>query len=404
MKVEFRIVLLIAGLFFGCESADEELEEGLGQPQAVSKTNDMQVYMHYMPWYQSKEVSGYWGSHWRMANKNPENMDAEGKREIASHYYPLIGPYDSSNPAVIEYHLLLMKYAGIDGVLIDWYGTHNVHDYKPNLLSSNALIDNLDEVGLEFAIVYEEYTAESVAAQTSKSAIEAAQEDLAYMQSNYFNTKEYIEIDNQPLLMTFGPRFFQKESQWDQILEGISPNPLLLPLWFHSHRVGANGDGEFAWVDFNSSLSDFDHFYSQKAKHDVVVGSAFPRFHDYYREGGWGESYGRVYSNEGETLRRTLKKAQEHDLDYIQLVTWNDFGEGTVFEPTLEEEFLFLEIIQEFTGVPYDRAELELIYEYYLKKKALKGNAEAEETLKQVFQYLAALEVEQARTLLNQLP
>ncbi|WP_017731115.1 glycoside hydrolase family 71/99-like protein [Nafulsella turpanensis] len=405
MKVNFSLLLVLAaGVFFGCESANEELEEGITGPQPVAKTNDMQVYMHYMPWYQGKETSGYWGSHWRMANKNPDNVDENGKREIASHYYPLIGPYDSRDPAVIEYHLLLMKYAGIDGVLIDWYGTHNVHDYNPNLRSSNALIENLDEVGLEFAIVYEEYTAESVAAETSKTAIEAAKEDLAYMQANYFNKEEYIWIDEHPLLMTFGPRYFKQESQWNQILEGISPDPLFLPLWFHSHRVGANGDGEFAWVDFNSSLSDLEGFYSQKEEHELIIGSAFPRFHDFYKEGGWGESYGRVYSNEGETLRKTLRKAQEHDLDYIQLVTWNDFGEGTVIEPTLEDEYLFLEIIQEFTGVPYGRAELELIYQYFLKKKALQGNEEAEEKLEQVFQYLVTLKVEQAKELLSQLP
>ena len=50
-------------------------------------------------------------------NRNPNIVDATGKRQIASHYYPKIGPYASSDPDVIEYHLLLMKYAGVDGVL-----------------------------------------------------------------------------------------------------------------------------------------------------------------------------------------------------------------------------------------------------------------------------------------------
>ena len=52
-------------------------------------------------------------------------LDSAGRREIASHAYPLIGPYDSNDPHVLEYHVLLMKLAGID-----WYGTSTLHDYE----------------------------------------------------------------------------------------------------------------------------------------------------------------------------------------------------------------------------------------------------------------------------------
>jgi hypothetical protein len=31
----------------------------------------------------------------------------------------------------------------------------------------------------------------------------------------------------------------------------------------------------------------------------------------------------------------------------VQLVTWNDYGEGTIIEPTAEFGYLYLEIIQE---------------------------------------------------------
>lgn len=110
------------------------------QPKPVAKTNPMKIYMHYMPWFQSKDFSGFWGYHWKMTNRNPDVIEKDGRRQIASHYYPLIGPYDSKDPDVIAYHLLLMRYSGIDGVLIDWYGSHKVHDFGPNLENSNALI------------------------------------------------------------------------------------------------------------------------------------------------------------------------------------------------------------------------------------------------------------------------
>ncbi|MFH1184757.1 MAG: hypothetical protein V1755_06915 [Chloroflexota bacterium] len=87
------------------------------------------VLVHYMPWYASKPVSGHWGWHWTMDHFNPDRVAENGPREVASHYYPLIGPYDSSDPHALECHVLLMKLAGIDGAIIDWYGTKDYHDY-----------------------------------------------------------------------------------------------------------------------------------------------------------------------------------------------------------------------------------------------------------------------------------
>lgn len=103
-----------------------------------------------MPWFQSKEFSGEWGMHWKMDRCNPDNIKADGKREIASHFYPLAEPYDSSDPVVLDYHALLMKYSGIEGVLVDWYGSRNGAE------STEALFDAMKRAGLQLAIVYED--------------------------------------------------------------------------------------------------------------------------------------------------------------------------------------------------------------------------------------------------------
>jgi glycoprotein endo-alpha-1,2-mannosidase len=92
-------------------------------PAEVIKNNAKKVYVHYMPWFFNLKQDGYWGQHWTMTNKNPNNIDITGKREIASHYYPLIGPYSSNDNDLQEYHLLLMKLSGIDGVIFDWYSS-----------------------------------------------------------------------------------------------------------------------------------------------------------------------------------------------------------------------------------------------------------------------------------------
>ena len=403
MKIEqFLFAVIIVLLSIGCHSDDEAPVTLPDEEGVVIKTNSTKLYMHYMPWFHTKDFSGYWGIHWTMANQNPDNILTNGNREIAAHYYPLIGPYDSSDPDVIDYHLLLMKYAGIDGILIDWYGTHDVWDYGANLANSNALIEGIKKVGLEFGIVYEEFTTEQVELQLSIPAIDAAQQDINYMEQNYFNSGHYIHIQNdEPLLLTFGPRYFTNPMQWSEIFQALD-NPIsFLPLWFATPQVGnSNSSGEFAWVDFTSTLSELDNFY-QSTDNDVIIGSAYPGFHDFYEQGGWGDSYGLIDHQNGETLEATLAKATQYNLDYLQLVTWNDFGEGTMIEPTQEFQFHYLEQIQDFAGVEYDKSVLEIIHDYYLKRKAYEGDAEVQSTLDDVFDALNRLDVAEAENLLS---
>ncbi len=108
------------------------------------------VMVHYMPWFVSKPYSGSWGWHWTMNYFNPDlPPDVNGELQIASWYYPLIGPYDSLDPAVLEYHVLLMKLAGIDGVIVDWYGQDNYYDYSVNNQRTVALLNYARKAGLK---------------------------------------------------------------------------------------------------------------------------------------------------------------------------------------------------------------------------------------------------------------
>src|SRR5437764_7698298 len=84
-------------------------------PQATNKEpRTAQLMAHYMPWFQSKAVSGNWGWHWTMNYADPDGKLA-GRPRVASHYHPLIGLYDSSDQQALDCQVLLMKFAGIDG-------------------------------------------------------------------------------------------------------------------------------------------------------------------------------------------------------------------------------------------------------------------------------------------------
>ena len=85
----------------------------------------------------------------------------------------------------------------------------------------------------------------------------------------------------------------------------------------------------------------------------------------------------------------------------LQLATFNDFGEGTQFEPTVEDGFRSLNQIQQFTGVSYGTAELQFIYELYLARKKYAGKTAIESQLDQVSNDLDGLNVTAAEALFN---
>ncbi len=403
--VTFILVLLV---FTACkeQTTNEPANEFTVvpyDPLAVTKSNTLKVYAHYMPWFESQEVNGYWGIHWTMANCNPEIKDSTGRRQIASHFYPLIGPYSSVDKDLVEYHLLLMKLAGIDGILIDWYGSWNVLDYQQNRLNSEAIIEGLDDAGLDFGVVYEDYTAEKVADHgLADTPIAAAQGDIQYLAANYFSSPQYIQIKNAPLLLTFGPRYFLTEGDWTQIFATSNPKPHFLTLWNQSNTAGTNGNGEFAWV-YRNNLTDLNNFYNNRMPVlETTIGSAYPGFYDYYTEGGWNDQAINfsIRYDDGATLSQTLDLAAQAGIPMLQLVTWNDFGEGTMLEPTIEYGFLFLEKVQQFTGVSYDKADLELILQMYQYRKQFPDDTLRQLKMNQVFYYLVSLQLDKARELL----
>ncbi len=120
-------------------------------PKPVLKSISKKVFAHMMPWFETKATNnGQWGIHWTMNTQNPDIIEANGQRQIASHYYPLIGPYASGDTAVIEYQLLVMKLSGIDGVFIDWPGTQNKYDYPLLVRNTLKIVSMLASAGLEF--------------------------------------------------------------------------------------------------------------------------------------------------------------------------------------------------------------------------------------------------------------
>ena len=400
------------------------------QAQAVSvpiekNASSPTLLMHYMPWFQTPSSLGgtggsSWGLHWTMSTQNPNIVDASGKRQIASHYYPMIGPYDSTDPNVLEYHLLLMKYSGIDGVMIDWYGVQGANGDVGSLLTgSNAIINKVGDFGLRFGVVAEDNFWTNSITDTTPNMSKATA-NMNYLRDNYFNNPNYIRTtagtNTGPLLFNFGPIRFTQASQWSQLLPQTGTDPVFVPLNYHANLAGSNADGEFAWPYQDAGTSDhltkLRTFYtSQASTFNFAAGVAYPGFRDFYQQGGWGSGYPTIPENNGQTLTDTLNlyDLYKPNLDMLQLATFNDFGEGTMFEPTVEDGFRSLHQIQVYMGAKdpnthraLDETDLQLIYQLYLARKEYAGKTAIQSMLDGVSADLDSLQIEAARSLLNQ--
>jgi hypothetical protein len=316
------------------------------------------IMAHFMPWHQTPEISGYWGYHWTMNHFNPENKDSTGRREIASHYYPLTGPYDSQDEDIIEYQVLLMKLSGIDGVLVDWYGMEDFADYAKLNEATQATFEMIRKAGLKFSIVYEDQTVKHMVEKghlAAAAALDHGRSVMRYMQDHWFADDAYLKLENRPVLLTFGPQYFMNSSDWTAMFSGLPAAPQFFTL---DNRLAPAAAGAFPWPPMWKSNASgvltqlalnqyLDQFYQKASGWDFLVASAFPGFNDIYKEAGVSQGYGFLEADSGTTLASTLRRAFDRNPDVVQLVTWNDYGEGTIIEPTLEFGYRYLEIVQE---------------------------------------------------------
>ena len=185
--------------------------------------------------------------------------------------------------------------------------------------------------------------------------IDKARPTCAYLRDNYFNNPEYIRhgAGDDPL----------RRRLWTDHVSTAVPNgrkswprrartSTFCTLWYESDDAGANADGEYAWIYEDESADNHldasvEHSCNSRAPTlGTAGGVAYPGFNDYYQEGGVGNVVPfEIPHDNGQTLDAVLDQFEptrprtRRDIDFLQLATFNDFGEGTMFEPTVETGF-----------------------------------------------------------------
>lgn len=305
------------------------------------------VLAHMMPWFtverDSEDSAPRYGWHWTMNHFDP-SIEVDGQPQIAAHYHPLIGPYDSGDRDVIEYQLLTMKLAGIDGVIVDWYGLTDFRDYARLHRNTTRILEGCEQLGLKFVICYEDQTVPALIEADrveQAAAVGHVVQELQWLNMYWFQSPAYHLIDGKPVLLSFGFAGLSVE-QWTETISQLG---------FDVHYFSQNirrpaASGGFDWPSPQQGLSAVDGFLDRAEEWPLFIPVAYPRFVDIYKQAGVGDGYGTIDDNNGRTFRATWSKATSSQPVMIQIATWNDWGEGTQIEPSIEHGYRDLEHLQ----------------------------------------------------------
>lgn len=347
---------------------------------------------HYFNWFKTPEGRGGWHN-WEWKGNgpkhDPEKILPNGRRDICSVYYPLIGPYDSADPDVIEYHMLSAKAAKIDGFFIDWYGIPSDEEK-----AFPALLDQAQKLGFKMCICFEDKAMFGYyyKARSREEAVDNAIKNLNYILETHARHPAYLKIDGKPVVINFSwseptpsvesQGFYAKEYKY--ILSRVrEKHPVTFIHDYHGHvkeQYWDVSDNLYPWLDVNGEFLDRFYAEAQKQKQagriDAVAGLVYPGF-DNTGVWGWGSGPFITPRENGAFYERSWQKALAQDIRFLQIATWNDFGEGATLEPAVEYGFQYLDLTEKnaaaFKGVASDRGRaLRIPHRMYQARQAIK--------------------------------
>ena len=251
--------------------------------------------------------------------------------------------YASNDPAQVREQVAAMRARGIDGVIIDWYG----RNFSREDQATYYFKQEGERLGgsFKFAVMEDVGALRNCAATKGCSVTTEMISDLNYAYSNYMKSSAYMRIDGRPVVFFFGVGAVSID--WNRVRSSVLGNPLFI-------RQNAGGftdwqsNGSFGWVSidrddpYNIGLSYLDGFYSTGIKYSTkkTFGAVYKGFDDSLA--AWHPTPFRLMKqNCGQTWLATWEQVNKHysssrQLPNMQLVTWNDYEEGTALETGID--------------------------------------------------------------------
>ena len=268
---------------------------------------------------------------------------------VYAHFMPWFGQsshinvgYNSDDPTQVHNQVTDMLSRGISGAIVDWYGPDAAVENNTTLLMmAEAESRNGSFV---FAVTEDVGALNACASTNGCSVTQQTISDLTYAYNTYESSPAYMTFNNRPVVFFFGTDKY--DIDWSTVRTALQSagNPYFIFIGT-SGMTHADADGYFAWVIIDTSnpadesLTVLSTFYSgmQALPADLTYGAGYLGFNESLAP--WVTSNPRIMNqNCGQTWLDTFAAVAKasysasNQLQAIQIVTWNDYEEGTEVE------------------------------------------------------------------------
>jgi len=240
--------------------------------------------------------------------------------------------YSSTDAKQVQRQITDIISRGIDGVIIDWYGPNNSIDQATKLVMAEAEA----HPGFTFAIMVDQGAIKWNSC-SGCSPQQALIRQLQYVEQTYFPSKAYMTQDGKPVVTNFDIDLAYSIN-WNDVSASLSSKPAFL-FQNNSGFTHALSEGSYSWVmptttDYGMSYLKSFYYTGMALASEQTVGATYKGFNDTLA--AWGAN--RIMGQQcGQTWLQTFSAINSlynsgKQLPALQLVTWNDYEEGTEIE------------------------------------------------------------------------
>ncbi|HEV7674321.1 MAG TPA: PKD domain-containing protein [Candidatus Angelobacter sp.] len=273
--------------------------------------------------------------------------------KIYAHFVPWFGfgdhmkvGYISSDTLQVQKQVNDMLSRGLDGAIVDWYGRgqSSKHFASYDLATQAFMHQSELHPGFNFAIMHDAGALKTCAATAGCDVTQTLIDDLNYANVTYSGSTAYLQSTGRPVFYFFGHEAYTID--WTRVAAGVAGNPMFIfrngSGFTHSQTGGA-----YSWVApetvsaTNLMATNYvDNFYKTALAFpsQYSTGSGYKGFNDTLAL--WGTN--RIIDHQcGQTWLKTIAEAGKYyssvkQMPGIQLVTWNDYEEGSEIESGID--------------------------------------------------------------------
>lgn len=285
--------------------------------------------------------------------------------------HPLVGAYNSWEPAIIDKHLQQMKRAKIDAIAVSW---RDDPGEKGQNITLDRVYDTAVKYGLKVTIDFEH----------AKLSLDKVYQELHYFLARYKNHPAMLKVEGEPVVMIWSA-WAHSPKEWKDLFQKLADEGLpSFPIMSGSYRGGTGKDyldpfrslEEYTLVDVEDcKLAEFfqqmrqhvDDYNLEKgfkngkpAQHHATISPGYDETRQKgrnFEHGGWlgagwkdRGKFGVHYPDDpvGAYYRGTFEAAMKSNPDWLHISTFNELYEWSHIEATFEFGYKYIDLTAEF--------------------------------------------------------